>query len=123
MHWLEDWIIPPKCVLTNERAVGLDLSPSIVAGLKHPEQVCPQCCEPSLDSMLCGACLTQAPSFDRTQVGFYFDNELVDLVHGLKYQKQVAYARLLAEMMANHIDIGAVELLLPVPIHPLRWRE
>ena len=38
MHWLEDWIIPPKCVLTNERAVSLDLSPSIVTGLKHPEQ-------------------------------------------------------------------------------------
>jgi len=123
MHWLENWLIPPKCVLTNERAVALDLLAEIIAGLKRPEHVCPQCCEPSSDGELCGACLTRPPSFDRTQVGFYFEKEMVELIHALKYQKQVAYARLLAEMMVEYIDFDGVELLLPVPIHPLRWRE
>lgn len=123
MHWLENWIVPPKCVLTNEGALGLDLSANIVEGFKRPQNVCPQCCEPSIDGELCGACITQPPSFDRTQVGFYFEEELVELVHALKYQNQVAYARLLAELMIEHIDVQGVELLLPVPIHSLRWRE
>lgn len=123
MHWLENWVMPPHCVLTGEKGAGLDLSPSVIKSLKKPQAVCPQCCEFSADGKLCGACLTQPPAFDQTQVGFYFAGDLVELVHGLKYGKHLAYARLLAELLVEHLNKRNVEALIAVPVHPKRWRS
>ncbi len=123
MHWLENWLLPAKCVLTGESGSGVDLAPRLVEALKEPGNVCPQCCEPSLDNRLCGACISTPPAFDRTQVGFYFENEMIELVHALKYGKQAAYGRLLAELMQARLDSSKVSALVAVPIHPLRWRE
>ncbi|VAW49867.1 Competence protein F homolog, phosphoribosyltransferase domain; protein YhgH required for utilization of DNA as sole source of carbon and energy, partial [hydrothermal vent metagenome] len=85
------------------------------------------CCEPSLkvggEKNLCGACLTQPPAFCRTQVGFYFEGALSELVYGLKYHQKPEYARLLAEMTVEYFDLSGVEALVPVPLHPLRRRD
>jgi len=72
---------------------------------------------------LCGACLIQPPAFCRTQVGFYFEGALSELVYGLKYHQKPEYARLLAEMTVEYFDFSGVEALVPVPLHPFRRRD
>ncbi|WP_028487409.1 ComF family protein [Thiomicrorhabdus chilensis] len=123
MHWLEKWIMPPTCVITGRASEYLDLSQPLVEGWQVPLNVCPCCCEPSSLGLLCGACLTDPPAFDRTQAGFYFDKELVDLVHGLKYQRQLAYGRILADVLAERLQTESVEALLAVPLYAKRRRN
>ena len=123
MHGLEKWLLPPRCVLTAEPAENWDLSDAVQAGWRRPKQVCPQCGEWSRDATVCGACRVQPPAFDRTRVAYYFADELVELVHGLKYQGQMAYGRLLGEILASQLGESDVEGLVAVPLHPQRRRE
>ena len=99
------------------------MSLSLVEQWKRPQMVCPQCCEFSALGKKCGACITHSPAFDRTQVGFYFNDELVDLIHGLKYQNHLAYARILGELLADNLDVNGVEALVAVPMFAKRFRE
>lgn len=123
MHWLESWLLPAECVLTHQASEGRDLSDGLVAEWSVPIEVCPQCCEPSKNSKLCGACLVSPPAFSRTQVGFYFDKELTDLVHGLKYSNKPHYARIVGELLAERVDASGVEALVAVPLFATRYRE
>lgn len=123
MHWLEKWLLPPRCVLSGERTEEIDVSDILVQGWRRPVDVCPQCCEPSPEGRVCGACLTAPPAFDRTQVGFYFHHELVDLLYGLKYQNQIVYSRILGTLLAERVHSGEVEALLAVPLYPGRRRQ
>ncbi len=127
MNFFEKWLLPPTCVLTGKPAEHFDLSQTLVDALPRPNEVCSVCCEPSLkvggEKNLCGACLTQPPAFCRTQVGFYFEGALTELVYGLKYHQKPEYARLLAEMTVAYFDLSGVEALVPVPLHVLRRRD
>lgn len=123
MHWLESWLLPPKCVLTGELTSDKDISSLLVNKWPVPRKVCPQCCEPTSDGLLCGACLATPPAFEQTQVGFYFDEELVDLIHGLKYQSKPAYARILAELLTDRLDVTGVEAIVAVPLYTTRFRD
>lgn len=123
MHWLENWVLPAKCVLSDEPTQGIDLSAQMIDQLKVPNNVCPQCCEPIVDANLCGRCLATPPAFDRTQVGFYFEEPMIDLVYALKYQKQHAYGRLLVDLILRNLEVDKVDALIAVPIHKNRWRQ
>lgn len=127
MHWFERWVIPTKCVLTEQLGAELDLAPGIIASLNKPLKVCPQCCEQSADSQLCGACISQPPAFTKTRIAYYFEKEMVELIHQLKYQKQTSHARLLAELyieaMQMSLKDSEVEALVAVPCHRLKRRQ
>lgn len=122
MHYLEKWLLPPRCVLTGEVADITDLSSHVIQSLKRPIQVCPVCCEPSFLGDLCGACLTQPPAFSRTQVGFYFEEPLDKLIYDFKYHQKSSYGRLLAELLVGSLQLDNVEALVAIPTHPLRRR-
>ncbi len=122
MHHFEKWLLPPRCVLTGDEGDVTDLSSHVIQALKRPQQVCPKCCEPSLQADLCGACLANPPMFSRTQVGFYFEEPLDKLIYDFKYHHKAAYARLLAELLVNRLQLDNVEALVAIPTHPLRRR-
>jgi ComF family protein len=123
LNALERWFLPSRCVLTGRASEHLDIDDTLVAKWPVPEAVCPVCCEASVLGEVCGHCLTQPPAFERTQVGFYFAAELADLIHGLKYRNQPAYARLLAELLAERLDTTGVEALVAVPLYAKRRRD
>lgn len=127
MHFFEKWLLPPTCVLTGKPAHHFDLSPALFDSLQAPDEVCPICCEQSRkvggEKRVCGACIVSPPAFCRTQVAFYFEGALSQLVYGLKYHQKPAYARLLAEMTVESFDAAEVQALVPVPLHPLRRRD
>lgn len=123
MHWLEKWLLPPRCVISGKKSAERDIAESLVEQWPIPNNVCPQCCEASFAGEICGRCLTQPPAFDKTQVGFYFDAELTDLIHGLKYQSKPSYARILGELLADKLQPQGIQALVAVPLFSIRYRQ
>lgn len=127
MHWLESWLLPATSVLSGKEGDNCDLTMEEIAALPRLKKTCPQCAMPSLDGLLCGSCQHHPPDFDQTQVGFYFQEPITQLIYDLKYHQQMSHARLLSELFwleSEHSLIAQkVEALIPVPIHPLRRRE
>ncbi len=121
---LQNWCFPPTCVLTNLQGLdGLDLSKSVIQGFKYQTEICPVCGEKSYESLLCGACLSQHPSFDRTQAFYDFAGDLRELIHLYKYQRQHAISHILATLMLQTIDASQVEAIAVIPLHVSRLRN
>lgn len=130
MHWLESWLLPKKCVLTDELIesssedlASLDLSSTIVNQFAEITDVCLLCCEPCFQQGICGSCLVSPPSFDCTQAAYYFSEPLSQLIYDFKYNENIAYGRLLATLMAQKIEINNVQALVAIPSHPKRRQQ
>lgn len=123
MNRFEQWLFPATCVMTGNAAETVDLSAEILNKMTRPGTFCPLCAEKLSVSKVCGACLKNPPLTTRTQVGFYFDETVQQLIHDFKYHNQLHLSRLLAELMLQTLDIEAIEALIPVPLHTSRLLE
>lgn len=76
-------------------------------------------------SCLCGHCVKQLPAFDRVHAPYLFQDAMRHLILGLKFQRRFENARLLGALLADSLAGNAAlpQLLIPVPLHPLRYRE
>lgn len=70
----------------------------------------------------CGACLGDAPPFDRARSVMAYGDVARTVTLRFKYGRRTGHARLMARYMARHlVDLDMREVLLvPVPLH--RWR-
>jgi ComF family protein len=87
-----------------------------------PPAVCPQCAEQTTHGERCGACLKEAPHFDRTIAVFHYDFPVDRIIHTLKYGHQLAVAGWLGQQLAERTQ-GAGDIIMPLPLHALRLRE
>jgi len=81
-------------------------------------------------SPLCGRCLKEPPSYDHTLSVFQYAHPVDHLIHDLKFNRKLAIARLLGELMAQQLKKRArsissplPQLIIPVPLHAARLRE
>jgi ComF family protein len=76
---------------------------------------------------VCGACRQMAPHFDQARAAGQFKSILRELVHAFKYSGalwlQHDLADLLQGCLAAHFQAAAVDVVVPVPLHPVRQRE
>ena len=96
---------------------------------------CYQCALPlhgttAVPSPLCGHCLKGPPSYDHTFSAFQYAHPVDHLIHVLKFNRKLAIARLLGELMAQQLTKRArsissppPQLIIPVPLHAARLRE
>ena len=72
---------------------------------------------------LCGLCRLAPPAFDVARSFGVYEGDLRRLVHLLKYDGMRPLAKALAAKMASVVPrVGAVELVVPVPLHrSRRW--
>ncbi len=80
------------------------------------------CALPSPDGQVCGACLRHPPAWQRTRAALLYDFPVDSLIGALKYRGDLSLAPLLADCLAGNVEAGAVEVLLPLPLHPARLR-
>jgi ComF family protein len=79
---------------------------------------------PTTAGELCGQCLQQAPAFDRTLAVFTYDFPLDALIQALKYGHQLAVLAPLASALAQQaLAAPRPDVLIAMPLHPLRLRE
>lgn len=75
--------------------------------------------------MVCGRCLQEPPSFDRTIAALRYEFPLDALIQELKYHHQLALAPLLGAALGERVRQQAPrpDMLIPMPLHSTRLRE
>ena len=127
---IQDWVYPPTCLLCgDDGSRQLDLCPPCRISLPAHQQGCRLCSVPMPSiintTSLCGECQKQPPDFDATFASFSYQEPIRHLIHGLKFNARFANARLLATLMAEQLRMqqDKPDLLVPVPLHPRRYRQ
>lgn len=87
--------------------------------------VCPRCGRPQPDGMLCPGCVNWQSAIDGIRSPFVFEGVMRRAIHELKYRNLRALVEPLAELLYDYLMANPVpgEVLVPVPLHPKRWRE
>ncbi len=117
--------VTQPCVLCGARARGRLLCPACAGDLPLlPAERCPRCALPSLDGLLCGACLKKPPRFERCEAVYRYAFPLDALIQHCKYGGAQELADLFAEALARRLaDRPLPDLIVPMPLHPARLRE
>lgn len=128
------------------KKIALSLLPTNcpLCGMKSHHAGCCQACEMDLpwlnhacarcgyslafDSPACGRCLKRLPPYDNTVALFRYESPIDYLILAVKFNKNLAYARIIGEMMSKkiqaHYDPDHMpDIILPVPLHPERLKE
>ncbi len=78
-------------------------------------------------AFVCGTCKKAKPWFDRARAAGHFSGVLREQVHQFKYNQALWLKHDLADLLLGcltaHFDSAAVDLVVPVPLHPVRQRE
>jgi ComF family protein len=113
VSWLGGLLLPPRCVLCGGRgqAPVLDLC----ADCQHALPCAARACEPGPAPLLA----SYAP--------YEYDHPIDHLVHALKYRGELAVGRVLGTLLGGAVArqgiAGAVDVVIPVPLHPARHAE
>lgn len=140
----------PRCLVCGEPAGHIDLCPACEAGLPwmppaclscamplrspdaawgtpadspgpHPVGLCPPRRSPA---RLCSACQHAPPPLSEVHAAFLYGFPLDRLLPRLKFHRDLAAGRLLAQTMAAAFrGLARPDVLLPVPLHRTRLRE
>jgi ComF family protein len=130
--WPLRLLLPPRCVLCGAagQPPALDLCAACEADLPGNFPACGRCAAPlqfAAGAAACGACQRRAPRFDAAFCAFAYDYPVDHMVRAVKYHGAAAYARVLGELLAARLQAAASvsrpELLLPVPLGPVRFRQ
>ncbi len=122
-------LFPATCLLCNHPGEHTrDLCYHCYQSLPKNTSCCIQCAQAFPIAyptpMRCGRCQHNQPAFDYTCAPFLYQEPLRYLVTGLKFRKHFTHARLLGQLLAEHIHFTQArpEVLLPIPLHPSRYR-
>lgn len=132
-NWLISSLFPPICLLCGQPGThdkGLDLCPACESELRRIARPCRLCGIPlppqGTHQGLCGRCQHHPPNFDRCVSPYIYDSNVGFLIAQVKYAENLSCARLLGELMAEHLterNTTMPDCLVPVPLHPSRIRE
>ena len=126
------WCLPPQCVLCHGRGQPptLDLCAACEDDLPVHPRPCLRCALPAgrgPDFSECARCRADPPPYDRCHAAFRYGFPLDGLVQGLKYDGQLANARVLGTLLGRSVQRAAlhldVDVLVPVPLHPDKLAE
>ncbi len=138
-------IFPSRCILCQQTVLECAINPhvEICSGcyqvLPHNDHCCAHCALPlpedigldtvSKNDVLCGRCIKQAPHFDYSYSLFRYQDEVIRLIHRLKFGEKVSYARSIGELLLTTVvdkllpEQGRPECIIPVPLHKSRLQK
>ena len=119
------WLFPPLCLVCGQAGrPELDCCGPCEAELPQVVANCRRCgLEVGHSVDLCGRCAMALPAFSATWPGFPYGGVIEGLVRRFKFHGDLAAGRLLADLLARRLTTMAAprpDLILPVPLHPLR---
>lgn len=119
-------LFPATCLLCLDpgQTPALDLCRACEDDLPVNSGACPGCAMPRPDpGTPCVNCQSRRPAFDAAFVPYRYEFPMVELIHRLKYGRQVAIARILGTVLAHRLcERGRpeVDAIVPVPLHAAR---
>lgn len=122
-------LLPSACILCGERSTT-HFCHHCQQDLPILSHHCPKCAEIlPFSADACGRCLTNPPPFDLTYALFPYEKPIINLIIALKFQHKLQYANVLAHCLITKIQQAwyknqpLPDIIIPVPLHPLRLRE
>lgn len=116
----------PRCVLCHAMA---SRTPDLCAGcdrdLSRIGQACLRCGIPLPVSSVCGPCQIRPPPYRRATSALTYSATTRWMIRRFKFHGELVYGRVLSRCMVQRLRAEQAllpELLLPVPLHPQRWR-
>ncbi|MCW9024823.1 MAG: ComF family protein [Gammaproteobacteria bacterium] len=82
--------------------------------------------ESAKHNLYCGRCLQDPPPFFQSHIPYHYATPLINLLTGLKFSQQLHHARLLGNLLTQHLLpqlTSKPECIIPVPLHPQRLRQ
>ena len=117
-------LLEQDCLLCGATSGNTVLCTACIADLPRLAALhCPQCALPTPHGERCGHCLAKPPHFDATVASFSYDFPLDKLVQSFKYAHRLALGTWLGEQLAADAQDCQADLIIPLPLHPLRLRE
>ena len=132
---LVDFFFPPLCLVCKRPLASYEktfLCDCCTADITFIDS--PLCCTCGIlfrsragDDHLCGNCLAAAPRFDRARAAGVYDGALRKAIHLFKYRGGLLFAKPLGQLLAEHgrrfLNVEAIDLIVPVPMHHRRLQQ
>jgi len=132
-NWLniiQHYLLPPTCILCGQAGFDYqDICQGCFNDLSKNIHCCYRCAESfesvNIGPQLCGHCISHTAAFDETYAPFKHQGITRYLIADLKFNQQYKNARLLATLLANHLEKTAEmpEVIIPVPLHKQRYQQ
>jgi len=123
-------LFPSRCILCLQTVKqSFEVCPDCYRALPHNERCCLRCALPLAEGVnngvLCGRCIQKLPAFDYAHSLFRYEDEVIALVHRLKFGEKINYARSIGELLLRRLlETGELpDCLLPVSLHKSRLRQ
>ena len=119
------WLFALRCLVCGEAGEdGRDLCRACHDGLPWQGMACTQCALPQAQDGTCAACRQRPPPLDAAHAVFDYAFPLDRLLPRLKFHRDFAAGRVLAQCMAERFAaLPRPAAILPVPLHPSRLRR
>lgn len=121
---LLDLVFPPRCVGCGRK--GAYLCEACLGQIHFVDPpLCPRCGRSFSGWGLCSFCQRHLPLIEGIRAVAYFEGGLREAIHPFKYQGLTALAPTLGKLMTTYFEDAsfAVEVIIPVPLHPSRVKE
>lgn len=129
-HWFNfrpQLRLSANCLLCEAPADHLPLCSGCLQDLPWNLHACERCAIPLPEELLlCGECRPRPPPQQYTVAPLRYVFPADSLIAGLKYHRQLAHTSVLSQLLLEAIqaaDRPLPQLILPVPLHPLRLAE
>jgi len=132
-------LFPSRCILCCQTIAGpaahdvIEICTACFSLLPFNETSCLRCALPLADDMaeqlLCGRCIQKSPGFDYSYSVFHYEDDIISMIHKLKFSEKITYARSIGEILAKKLadELPAAgekpDCILPVPLHKKRMRQ
>ena len=119
------WLFALRCLVCGERgSAGRDLCAACHAALPWQGPACRRCALPLPQPGECGHCLQHPPPLGETHAAFDYAFPLDRLLPRLKFHRDFAAGRVLAQCMAERCaSLPRPDAIVPVPLHHARLRQ
>jgi len=125
------WLFAPRCIVCGDAGMpGRDLCAACHADLPWQGHACSRCALPLPQAGICGQCLRAAasnpgsPPLDAVYAAFDYAFPLDRLLPRLKFHRDFAAGRVLAQCMAERFaTLPRPDALVPLPLHRARLRQ
>ena len=110
------------CGQSNEHGLLCDACENALPYLKTA--YCPRCAGFSANSEVCGRCLKRKSIyFDSAKAVYHYEFPVDRLIHAFKYGHRLALGNYFGKSLADHVGPTDADLIVPMPLHPLRLKE
>jgi len=121
MHWLEQQLFPPACLLCGQTAEEEALCLACAQSVTGIGFACPLCAIPNDDASVCQGCSQHPPIWQSAQSAFVYQGSIRHLMQQWKYHPSRAAGRVICDRFRGWLwrqdNLPEVDAVIAIPMH------